>query len=126
MALDEATNPMQGVSGPSTYSKRTDLEYKSQSYGDGIAYNANKSAAQLSTAAKNPKLSEAPVVGTTQDSTPLIGLYDKTTRPEENIATFPTSSAPSGKLSDTLAILLPYDATGEITVLYQNALSRGQ
>ena len=35
-------------------------------------------------------------------------------------------SQPSGKLSDTLAVLLPYDTTGEITVLYQNALSRGQ
>jgi hypothetical protein len=31
-----------------------------------------------------------------------------------------------GKLSDTLAALLPFDTTGEISVLYQMALSRGQ
>jgi len=29
------------------------------------------------------------------------------------------------KLSDTLAAMLPYDTTGEIAVLYQEALSRG-
>jgi hypothetical protein len=31
----------------------------------------------------------------------------------------------SVKLSDTLAQMLPYDTTGEIGVLYQNALARG-
>ena len=31
MALEDATNPMQGVSGPSTFSKRTDLAYQSES-----------------------------------------------------------------------------------------------
>jgi hypothetical protein len=30
-----------------------------------------------------------------------------------------------GKLSETLAQLLPFDTTGEITVLYQEALARG-
>jgi hypothetical protein len=29
------------------------------------------------------------------------------------------------KLSDTLAKLLPFDTTGEITILYQQAASRG-
>jgi hypothetical protein len=29
------------------------------------------------------------------------------------------------KLSDSLAAMLPYDTTGEIAVLYQEALSRG-
>ena len=29
------------------------------------------------------------------------------------------------KLSDTLAKMLPFDTTGEITILYQQALSRG-
>jgi hypothetical protein len=32
---------------------------------------------------------------------------------------------PVEKLSDTLALLLPYDVTGEITILYQDALARG-
>jgi hypothetical protein len=30
------------------------------------------------------------------------------------------------KLSDVLADMIPYDTTGEIQYLYQNALSRGQ
>jgi hypothetical protein len=30
------------------------------------------------------------------------------------------------KLSDILADMIPYDTTGEIQYLYQNALSRGQ
>jgi hypothetical protein len=29
------------------------------------------------------------------------------------------------KLSDTLAKMLPYDQTGEVAILYQNALARG-
>jgi hypothetical protein len=29
------------------------------------------------------------------------------------------------KLSDTLAKMLPFDTTGEIAILYQDALSRG-
>jgi hypothetical protein len=31
----------------------------------------------------------------------------------------------SQKLSDALVKMLPYDTTGEIAVLYQDALSRG-
>jgi hypothetical protein len=137
MAIEDATNPMQGVSGPSTFSKRTDLEYKSQSYGDGTAYNADKSGATLSKAPKNPKLSEAPVVGTTEDTGKVTGLYDPTERLNEPISSGvdigdgvgsnALAMKPAvGKLSDTLAVLLPYDTTGEISVLYQNALSRGQ
>jgi hypothetical protein len=29
------------------------------------------------------------------------------------------------KLSDTLEALIPFDDTGEVTILYQDALSRG-
>ena len=53
MALEDATNPMQGVSGPGPYAKRTDLSYQSQSYGDGVAYDAAKSGAPLATAPKS-------------------------------------------------------------------------
>ena len=31
----------------------------------------------------------------------------------------------TNKLSDTLAQMLPFDTTGEIAILYQDALSRG-
>ena len=136
MALEDARNPMRGVSGPGPYAKREDLAYKSQSYGDGVAYDAAKSGAPLATAPKNPKLSEAPVVPT-GDAGPITSLYAPTERPNEPI-TAGIDMGPGvgsnalgmkpavGKLSDTLAVLLPYDTTGEISVLYQNALSRGQ
>ena len=137
MALDEATNPMQGVSGPGPYAKRTDLEYQSQSYGDGVAYDANKSAAELARAPKSPLLSQAPRVSSASGTTPTgVGLFDKTQRLDEDITTgvdvgpgpgseILTMAKSSEKLSDTLATMLPYDQTGEIGILYQQALARG-
>lgn len=82
MALEDAKNPMQGVSGPGQYAKRTDLQYQSNSYGDGVAYDAAKSGAPLARAQKSPMLSEAPRVGMQE---PGVGLYDPTQRPEEPI-----------------------------------------
>jgi hypothetical protein len=136
MAIEDRTNPMQGVSGPGPYAKRTDLSYKSQSYGDGVAYNAAKSGAPLASAPKSPMLSQTPDVPA-QPAGPITSLYAPTERPNEPITAGIDSGAgpgsaalgmkaPVGKLSDTLAVLLPYDTTGEITVLYQNAISRGQ
>jgi hypothetical protein len=81
MALDEATNPVKGVSGPGKFAKRTDLQVQSTGYGDKVAYNANKSGAPLATAQKSPLLSQAPQVQPTQG----VGLYDKTQRPNEPI-----------------------------------------
>lgn len=80
MALDEATNPVKGVSGPGKFAKRTDLEVQSTGYGDKAAYNANKSGAPVATAQKSPMLSQAPRV-----STPPVGLYDPTNRPDEPV-----------------------------------------
>lgn len=82
MALDEATNPVKGVSGPGKFAKRTDLSYQSQSYGDGVAYYAAKSGAPLERAPKSPMLSEAPRLGAAE---PGVGLYDPTQRPDEPI-----------------------------------------
>jgi hypothetical protein len=137
MALDEATNPMQGVSGPGKFAKRTDLEYQSNAYGDGVQYQADKSGAPLATAPKSPMLSQAPQVPS-GDGTAGIGLYDSTTLPERDImhgnklgpgagpeALSMQSGFAAQKLSDTLAQMLPYDQTGEVAVLYQQALSRG-
>jgi hypothetical protein len=81
MALEDATNPMQGVSGPGKYAKRTDLEYQSQSYGEGVAYDAAKSGAPLASAPKSPMLSEAPRVS----AKPRVGLYDPTQYPDTPI-----------------------------------------
>jgi hypothetical protein len=83
MALEDAKNPMQGVSGPGPYAKRTDLQYKPDAYGEGVAYEAAKSGAPLARAPKSPMLSEAPVVPTPQ--TPVTGLFEPTQRPDEPV-----------------------------------------
>jgi hypothetical protein len=103
MALEDSTNPMQGVSGPGPYAKRTDLSYKSQSYGDGVAYDAAKSGAPLATAPKSPMLSQAPQVR----SAPVAGLYDPTNRPDEPVTSGIDQGAGVG--SDALMMRQPDD-----------------
>jgi hypothetical protein len=136
MALEDAKNPMQGVSGPSTYSKRTDLKFQSPEYGAGVAYEAAKKGAPLAKGQDMPAVTNA-AGDLTARGKRVTGLYDPTERPDEpisagvDVGSGPGSEALAmkpavGKLSDTLAVLLPYDTTGEISVLYQNALSRGQ
>jgi hypothetical protein len=138
MAIEDRTNPMQGVSGPGAFSKRTDLSYQSQSYGDGTAYQADKSGAPLATAPKSPMLSQAPQVPTGSSASAGIGLFDPTQRPNEPITTGVNIGPGAGsealmmqsqfaqtKISDTLSQMLPYDTTGEIGILYQQAISRG-
>jgi len=80
MALEDATNPMQGVSGPGKFAKRTDLQYQPDQYGAGVEYAANKAGAPLATAQKNPMLSQAPTV-----PSPVTGLFEPTQRPDEPI-----------------------------------------
>ena len=120
MALEDARNPMQGVSGPGPYAKRTDLAYKSQSYGDGVAYDAAKSGAPLERAQKSPMLSQAPEVPAGSVSQmPSVGLFDPTNRPDEPItagidmgagpgsdALMMKSQFAQDKLSNTLAKML--------------------
>ena len=112
MALEDATNPMQGVSGPGPYAKRTDLSYQSQSYGDGVAYNAAKSGAPLSTARKSPLLSEAPQVNVAQIKT--AGLFDPTQRPNEPI----THGVDVGAGAGSDALMMPEQAQGQYTSAY--------
>jgi hypothetical protein len=68
---------------------------------------------------------------------PLTSLFAPTQRPEEiitsgvDIGEGPGSNAlmmrkSAEKLSDALVKMLPYDETGEIGILYQQALARGQ
>lgn len=137
MALADSTNPMQGVSGPGTFAKRTDLQYQPDAYGEGVQYAADKAGAPLAKAQKSPMLSEAPQVPTANAGLG-VGLFDKTNRPDEPItagvdlgpgvgsnALMMQSKFAQTKLSDTLADMLPYDQTGEIGILYQQALARG-
>jgi hypothetical protein len=137
MAIEDARNPMQGVSGPGPYAKRTDLAYQSESYGDGVAYDAAKSGAPLERAPKSPKLSEAPqVLAASMPAPSGVGLFEPTQRPNEPItqgvnvgsgagSEVLTMAKSSEKLSDVLVKMLPYDTDGSIAILYQDALARG-
>jgi hypothetical protein len=113
MALEDARNPMQGVSGPGPYAKRTDLQYKPDAYGQGVQYAAEKAGAPLSQAPKSPMLSQAPQVPTSGASIPVTGLYDQTQRPNEPV-THGIDLGPGGG-SNVLAM---QDATAG---QYQNA-----
>lgn len=135
MALEDSVNPMQGISGPGSFSKRTDLQYQSEGYGDGVAYDAAKAGAPL---AKSPDVRGAtPTAVRDAAEASVTPLFAPTQRPDEPITTGIDMGPGAGsdilmgrpqateKLSDTLAKMLPYDQTGEVAILYQNALARG-
>ena len=143
MALDEAKNPVKGVSGPGKFSSRTDLP-PSNSYGDGVQTAEIVGGAPLASSsdvrgATNTELRAAgrqnPGAEPMQQ-TPLTPLFAPTQRPNEpvtagvDIGPGPGSNAllmrkSSEKLSDILVKMLPYDTDGSISILYQNALARG-
>ena len=131
-----ARGPLAGASGPGKFSKRTDMDLGSTAYGEG------QETAMLNTAAPKAKTRGIAdnVGGRPADPlsgiAPVTPLFAETQRPNEPI----TAGVPIGdgagpealmmkktsiKLSDTLAQMLPYDTTGEIGILYQDALSRG-
>jgi hypothetical protein len=139
MALEDAVNPIKGTSGPGKYAKRLD-RMPANFYGD------QKQTAEIASGApiaSTPDVRPTPAsnVKEAAATTPMAAptpLYAPTERPNEPIthginmgpgagseALMMTQGAASGKLSDTLAKLLPYDTTGEIGVLYQQAQSRG-
>jgi len=128
-------NPLAGPAGPGMYSTRTDnLQMGSIAYGEGVETAAIKSGAPLG---KTPDaVSEPRDTISSAAPTPLTGLFAETERPNEPItAGIDRGEGPGSealmigksvvKLSDTLAQMLPFDTTGEIAVLYQEALSRG-
>lgn len=132
-----ARGPMAGVSGPGKFSKRTDgMSFESTEYGSGVANAATKAGAPL---AKTPdvratSLSEMGMAPSQME--PVTPLYASSGRPDEPITAGIAMGAGPGpeamgaaqirvKTSDTLAKLLPFDDTGEIAILYQEALARG-
>jgi hypothetical protein len=137
MALEEARNPIKGVSGPGKYAKRID-RMPSTSYGETTQTAELASGAPLAKSANVRGVPQGQIADAIPNAPqPITPLFAPSQRPSEPITAGidmgagPGSAAlgmgqPSGKLSDTLAALLPYDTTGEISVLYQNALSRGQ
>jgi len=131
-----ARGPLAGASGPGKFSKRTDMTLPSQAYGEGVETQAIKQGAPL---AKTPDVRGLPASQVREAAqAPITPLYAPTTRPDEPItAGIAIGEGPGPeilgmqsrmgqrKLSDILAEMLPFDDTGEVAILYQNALSRG-
>jgi hypothetical protein len=133
--MAEPMNPKAGVSGPGKYSVRTDkLSMGSTAYGEGVETAAIKSGAPLS---KTPDQRPMPAAEVRDAAmAPVTGLYDPTARPNEPITNGIDMGPGAGasalmmrknavKLSDSLVQMLPFDTTGEIAVLYQEALAQG-
>ena len=129
-------NPLAGPAGPGKFSTRTDkLELGSTAYGEGVETQAIKSGAPLSETKDVKGMPASEVRAAVQE--PVTELYAPSQRPEEVITTGVDVGPGAGstalmmgksveKLSDALAKMLPYDETGEIGILYQQALSKGQ
>jgi hypothetical protein len=128
-------NPLAGPSGPSIYSTRTDkLDMGSTSYGEGKETVAIKSGAPL---AKTGEVRGMPAAEVREAAVSKpVGLFAESQRPQEEITVGVDVGPGEGssalgmnkiqvKLSDTLATMLPFDTTGEIAVLYQEALAQG-
>jgi hypothetical protein len=138
MALDEAKNPVKGVSGPGKFSSRTDLP-PSNSYGDGVQTAEIVGGAPLASSPDVRGATNTQLRAAGQSApTPLTPLFAPSQRPDEPITSgidigpgagsdvlMMKSLMAQDKLSNTLAKMLPYDQTGEIAVLYQQALARG-
>ena len=127
-------NPRAGVSGPGKFSVRTDkLEMGSTAYGEGVDTQAIKSGAPLSTTPDVNPARAGDVRAAAQ--TPVTGLYAPSDEVRPITAGLDRGPGPGSsalmmnksvvKLSDSLAAMLPYDTTGEIAVLYQEALAQG-
>ena len=133
--MAEPMNPLAGVSGPGKYAVRTDkLSMGSTAYGEGVETSAIKSGAPLSTTPDQRPMPAAEVREAAM--APVTGLYDPTNQPNTPITDGIDPGAGRGssalmmkkntvKLSDSLVQLLPFDTTGEIAVLYQEALAQG-
>lgn len=131
-----ARGPLAGASGPGKFSKRTDMDLGSIAYGEGVETAAIKAGAPL---ARTPDVRGIPtsqVQAAAQES--VTPLYAPSQRPDEPVTTGIdmgpglgsqalgiNAAAPREKLSDILSRMLPYDTTGEVAVLYQQALAVG-
>jgi len=129
-------NPLAGPAGPGKYSTRTDnLQMGSTAYGEGVETQAIKSGAPLAKS-EGARPARAGDVREAAAQGPVTGLFAPSERPNEPITSgIDMGDGPGSnslmmsknvvKLSDSLVALLPYDTTGEIVILYQEALAQG-
>ncbi len=129
-------NPLAGPAGPGKFSTRTDnLQMGSTSYGEGVETQAIKSGAPLSTTPDTRPARAGDVREAASKAAPLTGLFAMSDETRPITAGLDRGPGPGSealmmnksvvKLSDSLAAMLPYDTTGEIAVLYQEALAQG-
>lgn len=133
-----ARGPLAGASGPGKFSKRTDMALGSTSYGEG------QETAMLNTAA--PKATTRGIADNVGGrptnpvaQAPVTPLFAPTERKDEPVTTGVLPGDGAGpevlmmqskfaerKLSDILADMIPYDQSGEVAILYQQVIARGQ
>jgi len=129
-------NPLAGPAGPGKFSTRTDnLQMGSTAYGEGVETQAIKSGAPLAKTA-DVRPVRAGDVREAATQAPVTELFAPTERPGEPVTSGIDLGAGLGanalmmtkataKISDALEKMLPFDTTGEIGILYQQALARG-
>ena len=132
-------NPIRGVSGPGKFSVRTDLP-ASENYGDRKAMQEIIAGAPTARAqdVRGLPSGEVRAAAMAVPQEALTPLFAPSQRPGEPITTGIAMGAGAGpevlgmqsqfaqaRLSDTLAKMIPFDTTGEIIILYQDALARG-
>ena len=116
MALEDATNPMQGVSGPGKFAKRTDLQFQPDQYGQGVEMTQQMQGAPLAKAAATPSATNTDVRQAAMKAAPqpLTSLYAPTERPQEPI----THGVDIGPGAGSEALMMnPQQVDGQ----YQNA-----
>ena len=133
-----ARGPLAGASGPGKFSKRTDMSLGSTAYGEGAETAAlNTAAPKSKTRGIADDVGGRPTSTSIISETPVTPLFAPSERPEEPITNGIDMGPGAGssalmmaksneKLSDTLAKMIPYDTSGEVAILYQQALARGQ
>lgn len=136
MEKNNPVNPLAGVSGPGPFSVRDDqLNLGSIAYGEG------QDTAAINTAAPKSKTRGIAddVGGRPSSAVPTVTpLFANSQKATEDIMTGAPTGPGAGtealmmqskfanrKLSDILADMIPFDNTGEIVVMYQDALSKG-
>ena len=126
-------NPLAGPSGPGDKSTRTDqLKIGSAFYSDDTA-EINTAAPKSKTRGSADDVGGRPT--STIADTPLTPLFAPADPTDTIFAGIDRGDGPGSnalmmqksvqKTSDILAKMIPYDTTGEVSILYQQALSRG-
>lgn len=130
--------PLAGAAGPGKFSKRTDMTLPSASYGEGVETAAIQAGAPMATTPDVRPMSRSEQGIAPSQLARVTPLFAPSERPDEPITSGISRGPGAGpevlginnvnqqvKLSDSLAKMLPFDTTGEITALYQEALARG-